>query len=378
VNTLLVLAFAAGTLAPVNPCGFALLPAWITHTLADAGSDDASPLPLRLTHALRAGLALTIGFAGTLAAAGLLVSAGARALITAAPGWAWPSASSCCCSGALMLTGRALQLRLPAAAARPGPNRTSGVARLVLFGVGYAAASLSCTLGVLLAVIAQAQATASYTGLLAVFAAYAAGSAAILLLVAIGTAATGAALVRRVAALARHGSQITAVVLVLTGAYLAWYWYPAATGDTAAPRGDLAAWSATASTWISAHTGLIATLATLVVLAVIAAALRHRLRRPHGANATSSTAHPDAVTSTGSDCCPPSRAPPTPPPQNSPPLPARLNADAGHATAILPRPRSQRMWRLVGTFLTGTPKHQFGQWWPGTGLPQVLRTGGWR
>jgi cytochrome c-type biogenesis protein len=180
------------------------------------------------------------------------------------------------------------------------------VARLVLFGVGYAAASLSCTFGVLLAVIAQAQATASYTGLLAVFAAYAAGSAAILLLVAIGTAATGAALVRRVAALARHGNQITAVVLVLTGAYLAWYWYPAATGDTATPRGDLAAWSATASTWISAHTGLIATLATLVVLAVTAAALRYRLRRPHdGANAASSTAHPDAVPSTGSDCCPP-------------------------------------------------------------------------
>lgn len=306
MNTLLVLAFAAGMLAPVNPCGFALLPAWITHTLADAGSDDASPLPLRLAHALRAGLALTIGFAGTLAAAGLLVSAGARALITAAPWLGLAIGIVLLLLGALMLTGRALRLRLPAAAARPGPNRTSGVARLVLFGVGYAAASLSCTFGVLLAVIAQAQATASYTGLLAVFAAYAAGSAAILLLVAIGTAATGVALVRRVAALARHGNQITAVVLVLTGAYLAWYWYPAATGDTAAPRGDLAAWSATASTWISAHTGLIATLATLVVLAVTAAALRHRLRRPHdGANAASSTAHPDAVPSAGSDCCPP-------------------------------------------------------------------------
>lgn len=48
----------------------------------------------------------------------------------------------------------------------------------------------------LLAVIAQAQATAGYGGLLAVFAAYAAGSAALLFTVSIATAATGAALTR--------------------------------------------------------------------------------------------------------------------------------------------------------------------------------------
>ena len=42
---LLTLAFAAGMVAPVNPCGFALLPAWITHTLGDT---DASTVPVRL------------------------------------------------------------------------------------------------------------------------------------------------------------------------------------------------------------------------------------------------------------------------------------------------------------------------------------------
>ena len=79
---LLALAFAAGMIAPVNPCGFALLPAWITHALGDAAS---SPAPVRLLRSLRAGLAVTIGFAGTLALAGIAVSAGARSLIQAAP-----------------------------------------------------------------------------------------------------------------------------------------------------------------------------------------------------------------------------------------------------------------------------------------------------
>lgn len=75
MNGLLALAFAAGMIAPVNPCGFALLPAWITYALDDG---DTSPLPVRLARALRSGAALTVGFAVTLAAAGLVVSAGAR------------------------------------------------------------------------------------------------------------------------------------------------------------------------------------------------------------------------------------------------------------------------------------------------------------
>jgi len=59
---------------------------------------------------------------------------------------------------------------------------------MAAFGVGYALASLSCTFGVILAVIAQAQATYSYAGLLLVFGVYAAGSATVLLLLALACA----------------------------------------------------------------------------------------------------------------------------------------------------------------------------------------------
>ena len=41
---LLTLAFAAGMVAPVNPCGFALLPAWISHTIGD-GDTYVIPSP---------------------------------------------------------------------------------------------------------------------------------------------------------------------------------------------------------------------------------------------------------------------------------------------------------------------------------------------
>lgn len=172
---------------------------------------------MRLLRALRAGLALTLGFAGALALAGVVVSAGARSLIQAAPVLGLTVGVVLVLVGTAMLAGRSISLRVPGIPVRV-TERLPGTVRMVVFGVGYAAASLSCTFGVLLAVIAQAQATASFAGMLLVFADYAAGSAAILLLVAVAAAAAGSALSRRIAALARFGPKVTAAVVVLTGA----------------------------------------------------------------------------------------------------------------------------------------------------------------
>lgn len=277
MSGLLTLAFAAGMIAPVNPCGFALLPAWITHALGDAA---ASPAPVRLLRALRTGLALTIGFAGTLGLAGVVVSAGARGLIRAAPAIGLAVGLVLVLLGAAMLAGRSISLRLPSI---PGPaiEKLPSTIRMIVFGVGYAAASLSCTFGILLAVIAQAQATASFAGLLLVFGVYAAGSATILLLVSVATATAGSLLTRRIAALARYGPNVTAVVLVLTGVYLTWYWYPAATGE-ALPSGRtdvVATVSATVSGWLQGHTGLIAGLSIAAVLLVLLIGILYRRRR---------------------------------------------------------------------------------------------------
>jgi cytochrome c-type biogenesis protein len=306
VNGLLALAFAAGMIAPVNPCGFALLPAWITYALGDA---DTSPLPVRLARARRSGAALTVGFAGTLAAAGLVVSAGARALIQAAPWLGLATGVILLLLGLAMLTGRTLTLRLPGTPSRAAEGPPTA-RRMAVFGIGYAAASLSCTFGVLLAVIAQAQATASYGGLLLVFAAYAAGSATVLLLIAVITAAAGAALTRKITALARYGPRVTAAVLVATGAYLAWYWYPAATNGTATASraGGLARFSATVSTWVQAHSTLIALIAAAAVLLVAALAVRHRLRSRNRDRHTTPARHGDSGKA-GTDCCTPEAAP---------------------------------------------------------------------
>ena len=180
---LLALAFTAGMLAPVNPCGFALLPAWITGTIATGGTDAVL---VRLARALRTGAVLTIGFTGTLTLAGIAISAGARTLVTAAPWLGITIGLTLAILGGFMLTGRTIGLRMPARTRHRPDSPTAG--GVLAAGIGYALASLSCTFGVLLAVIAQAQATSGWGGLLAVFTAYTAGAATILMLVSVGTA----------------------------------------------------------------------------------------------------------------------------------------------------------------------------------------------
>jgi cytochrome c biogenesis protein CcdA len=274
---LLPLAFTAGMLAPVNPCGFALLPAFIAGTITSSKSD---PVPVRLAGALRTGLLLTAGFTGTLATAGLAISAGARVLVTAAPWLGIAIGITLIVLGVIMLAGRSVGLRVPNwMRHRAAPSTAAGA--VLAAGVGYALASLSCTFGVLLAVIAQAQATSGWGALAAVFASYTAGAATVLLLVSVGAATAGAALAPHLRILARHGTRATAVVLLATGAYLAWYWLPAALGRTTGGATVLTAWSATATGWLQEHTIGVAVIAALAVVATTAAwywALRRRQR----------------------------------------------------------------------------------------------------
>lgn len=274
MNGLLVLAFVAGMVAPVNPCGFALLPAWISITVGNARDARLSG---RLARGAAVGLGMALGFAGTLTLFGLIVSAGAHWLVQAAPWIGVTIGVMLILLAASMAIGYSPHLRVPSLTSRRTPVGRTGIRDSIAYGAGFATASLSCTFGALLAVIAQAQATASLAGMLVVFAAYAAGSAVVLLLIAVLAVAGGTTLTRRVSALARHGRLIIAGLLAITGAYLAWYWYPATTG-TARSDETLTGFSSTAASWIQNHATSLTIAAVAVALALSTAAIAHRTR----------------------------------------------------------------------------------------------------
>lgn len=280
MSALLALAFGAGLLAPVNPCGFALLPAYLTTFLHDTPTSGPGQ---RLRRALGTGAAITLGFSATLTAIGLALAAGLRALIGVIPWLAAVLGLVLTGIGVAMLLGRHLTLRLPRTrAASVAP--TTGRWRLIGFGAGYALASASCTLAILLAVVAQALAASTLAGTALVFAAYAAGSAILLLALAVTAALANTALSRALGRLARHLPRISGALLAASGLYLIVYWAPTLLGGrTPSGNNPLVRAASAASTWISTHQTTVITLAAALVATATLAAIvttRRSKRRP--------------------------------------------------------------------------------------------------
>lgn len=256
---LLALAFGAGLLAPINPCGFAVLPAFVAYALDS--EHESRGAAIRVLGGLRAGAALTVGFAGTFTVLGALLALGMRSLVGVVPWLAVLVGAVLAVVGLAMLAGWQPAVRLPSGSAAPKRGRRG----LVAFGAGYAVASASCTLAVLLAVITQALASSNLAGVLVVFAAYAAGSATLLLTLSVGAAFASDLLTRVVRRVLPYASRIAGAVLVLSGGYLVAYWLPPLVTGGNPSQSVLTTVTAALSQWVSAHL-LGVTLAALAVL----------------------------------------------------------------------------------------------------------------
>lgn len=262
-------AFGAGLLATVNPCGFAMLPSFLSLYLGSEDTGERSAL-VRSAQGFRVGLALTGGFAGVFVLAGLILSLGLRWFVHVIPWVAVVIAVALVLIGIAMLLGRHIGVT---AASRVrvdgGPAESYG--RVVLFGASYAVASLSCTLAVFLIVVSQALAAADPIRVLAVFGAYAAGSATVLVALSLSVVLAKAAVARAVRWLAPVVSRLAGVLLTASGVYLVIYWLPTLKGGSASSPPGVVRFterlSATLETFFATHTGLfVGVLAALVAL----------------------------------------------------------------------------------------------------------------
>ena len=286
-------AFGAGVLATVNPCGFAMLAAFLGYLLhGDDHGGQATSILARLGRGFVVGVMVTAGFAGVFVAAGLLVVVGLRALVQAVPWAAVVIGGLLIIAGLVAITGRQFGFRPDARTASSGGR---GWPRVLAFGAGYAVASLSCTLPVTLALLAQATATASPARVAAVFAAYTVGAATILVSVAVTTAAAKATVAGWVHQLLPAAGRLGGVLLVLSGGYLIAYWLPALAG--AGPARPVAAFteavSARLTGFLEVHQTLVGGLAVLMLAAGAGTAVLLRWRGQSGLGLT----EPDG------DCC---------------------------------------------------------------------------
>ena len=171
------LAFSAGMVSFLNPCGFALLPVYVTYYFKNEGLEKKGVLS-RILHGLLFGIAVSAGFAAVFAVIGLIVGSVGKGLLRYA-GWIDLFAGII-----MVIIGFAYLLKLDSRLnlnwlTNAGENLKSAKTRskylsFFLYGAGFAIASLGCTLPIFLLVVASALKSTVFNGLL-VFLIYAAG-----------------------------------------------------------------------------------------------------------------------------------------------------------------------------------------------------------
>lgn len=215
------LALAAGMLAAVNPCGFAMLPAYLSLLVI---GDDSPSRKVAIARALVATTAMTAGFTAVFGLFGLAIAPVAGQIQQQLPWFTIGLGLTLAAAGLWLLASRDLPALVPRL--RRGPAVTRSVTSMALFGGAYAIASLGCTIGPFLAIVVSAFRTDSTATGIALFAAYAAGMGLL-----VGAAALAVALARAgsVGRLRRFGgiaSRLGGVLLLIAGAYVAYYgWY---------------------------------------------------------------------------------------------------------------------------------------------------------
>jgi cytochrome c-type biogenesis protein len=227
IDAPIALAFTAGLVATVNPCGFAMLPAYLSWYLeGDTGSDDA-PAPDRVTladrlaGALLVGGTVSLGFLVVFGITGTLITAGIRSFIDYVPWVAMVIGVALAALGVAMLAGRDLTVALPKPQAGTGSRHLRS---MLAFGGSYAVASLSCTLPVFLAVVASTFTRTNTASGIATFVAYAAGMSVVLLIVTIAVALAEHSLIAHIRSLARYVNRAAGGLLVVAGGYIVYYW----------------------------------------------------------------------------------------------------------------------------------------------------------
>lgn len=212
------LAFGAGLVASINPCGFALLPSLLFYYLGSRGSSPS--LAGRVLDGLVVGLTVTAGFMVVFGTAGLLLSLGAQAVVRVVPWVTIVMGLVMAATGGWLLAGRHISMAIPGIRA----SRGAGYRSMFIFGIAYAVGSLSCTLPIFLLVVGAGLSAGSVLGTVGVFFAYGLGTATILLLLCLATAGFREILIRQIRRLLPYLNRISGALLLAGGSYVVYYW----------------------------------------------------------------------------------------------------------------------------------------------------------
>ncbi len=219
-------AFGAGMVSSVNPCGFAMLPAYLgLYTGSLDGSEKDTPLARRIGKGLLVGSLVMAGFILLFGIVGLLIGGGARSIVTIFPWIGLGVGVVLAFAGAWLLQGGKLYSALAGrAASHIGDPSSVSIKGYFLFGLSYGIASLSCTLPIFLAVVGTSLASGGLLAAAGQFVAYAMGMGLVIMVLTLGMTLFQSAIVGGLKKALPYIQPVSAVLMILAGAYIVFYW----------------------------------------------------------------------------------------------------------------------------------------------------------
>ncbi|MFD0205018.1 MULTISPECIES: cytochrome c biogenesis CcdA family protein [Saccharothrix] len=213
-------ALLAGALATLNPCGFAVLPAFLSYYV---GTDD-DHLPGASSRGLQGilvGLTVSAGFLAVFSVLGIPVVLGIGQVSNAVPWIGFALGLVMVGAAIATLMGKSIGVRAQ------GPRiarNDRGVRTMFLFGLGYGLASLGCTMPIFLVLVGASLATGGGMAAVVVFGFYAIGMAVVLMALSISTALLRGGITRLLRRALPHMRWFSGGLLLLAALYLTYYW----------------------------------------------------------------------------------------------------------------------------------------------------------
>lgn len=214
MTPLIAAAFAAGMVATINPCGFAMFPAYMGLILGERGRGSPP--------ALLVGVLVSTGFVAVFLLSGVLVSVGLRAVVSWIPWLAAVIGLGLVVVGVAQLRGAHPFARITGFGGRATRDRS--LLGLVGFGASYGVASLSCTLPIFLSLIAGTITTGSLGGAVVVFGAYGLGMSLVVIVLTLVVSAGRDQLLGSLRSVSSRLNMISGWIMIVAGGFIVWYW----------------------------------------------------------------------------------------------------------------------------------------------------------
>ena len=224
------IAFAAGMVSAVNPCGFAMLPAYLGLYLGTNEEEgQEAQITRRLGRALMVGSIVTAGFVLLFGVAGVIVAmiglVGSFSVGGVLPWLGLPIGIGLILAGAWIIGGGKLYTGFAAqAATRMGDPSIVSPKGYFLFGLSYATASLSCTLPIFITIVGISVAGTSILAILGNFFLYALGMGLVIMVLTVGMAIAKGAMIKGVRRALPYIQPVGSGLMVVAGAFIVFYW----------------------------------------------------------------------------------------------------------------------------------------------------------